>query len=286
MNVFLNDRILPMEEARISPEDRGFLFADGVYEVVLALDGGLVLWEEHLRRMLYGLNELGIAEPDLDLRKVARDLLAANGGGEGRAIVYLQVTRGAAPRSHRYPPAGTPPTVYGYAKAAPDIASQTEQGFGVLSVDDVRWSRCDIKSIGLLANSMAYERAHTEGAKEAVFVREGRIVEGAHTNVFLVIGGELHTPPEGRTMLSGVTRRAVIDLARGLGLPVCERAVHADEVAAAEEVFVTGTTSDVTPVVRWDGRTVGEGVPGPATRRIQAAYRELLRGSAKSLAGV
>jgi len=284
MNVYLNDRILPLAEARLSPEDRGFLFADGVYEVVLAVDGRLFLWEEHLRRLRYGLAELEIDQPAADLEMVARDLLEANGQSEGRAVVYLQVTRGAASRSHRFPPEGTPPTLYGYAKAAPDIAAQVEKGIGVATAEDVRWARCDIKSIALLANSMAYEHAHREGAKEAVFVRDGLLVEGAHTNVFLVADGALSTPPEGRGMLSGVTRRAVLGLAEDLGIPCRVRAVEQSEVDSAEEIFVSGTTSDLTPVVGWDGRVVGGGAPGPVTRRLQAAYADLIAahgGSAK-----
>lgn len=274
MIVYLNGHYLPIEEARVSPNDRGFVFADGVYEVVRAIEGRIFLWDDHLERLRYGLKELRIREPDDSLKEIGLELLRRNGLDTGEAMVYLQITRGECPRSHRLPPAGTVPTVYGFAKPMPDTSDQCESGIGIITVEDLRWGRCDIKSIGLLANSLAYEAACEAGAKEAIFVRDGLLVEGARSNVFFVKQGTLLTPPEGRSMLSGITRKTVISLARELGIPVLVCPVAFSELPAMEEAFVCGTTSDITPVVRRNGEAVGSGLPGAVTRRLQSALRD------------
>jgi D-alanine transaminase len=276
--VFLNGDYLPAADARISPEDRGFLFADGVYEVTRAINGRLFLWDAHLERLHYGLRELRIPAPQLDLAAMSIKLLEQNGLTDGEATIYLQITRGTAPRNHRLPPPETPPTVYAFAKAVPDMSARFAKGIGVITVDDIRWGRCDIKSIALLANSLAYTQAHENDAAEALFIRHSMLIEGAHTNAFIVRDGVLATPPKGN-MLNGVTRNAVIALAREHSIPVHERIIQKRELEDANEVFVTGTTSDVTPVVRIDGHPVATGAPGPVTRRLQAALHTLMKKS-------
>lgn len=274
--VFLNGEYIPADEARISPDDRGFLFADGIYEVTRTINGRLFLWDQHLERLHYGLRELRIPAPQLDLGAMCAGLLDRNQLITCEATIYLQITRGVAPRNHRMPPPETPPTVYAFAKAVPDMSARFANGIAAITVDDVRWGRCDIKTIGLLANSLAYTQAQENDASEALFIRHTLLIEGAHTNVFIVRDGVLATPPKGN-MLTGVTRNAVISLARDLSIPVHERIIQKRELDDACEVFITGTTSDVTPVVKIDGHPVAAGAPGPVTRRLQAALNELMK---------
>ena len=273
MLVHQNGSVVPLAEARISPLDRGFLFADGLYEVALAWRGRLLLWAEHEARLRAGLRAIRLPFDTGPLAAAGEELLRANGLLDGFAVLYVQVTRGAAPRTHGFPDPPVPPTVYMTARAhrlhEEDFAAA---GVGVASVPDIRWARCDVKSTGLLANVLAQQQAHEAGAWEAIFVRDGLAIEGSHTNLFVVRDGELWTHPAGQSILEGVTRNVVLALAPDLGVVVREGAAGLADPASADEVFLTGTTTEVLPVVRVDGRTVAAGPPGPVTRRLRAAY--------------
>ncbi|HEU4628453.1 MAG TPA: aminotransferase class IV, partial [Gemmatimonadaceae bacterium] len=266
---------LPRDEARVSVNDRGFLFGDGAYEVTRAVNGRLFEAERHRRRLARTLRGLQIEVPEAtldELDAVAGRLLRENGLTEGEATIYLQVTRGAAvPRTHHFPPAGTPPTIYLAASRFVPPDALRARGASAVTVPDIRWARCDLKTVNLLPNALAKQRAVAAGADEAIFVRDGVVLEGAHTNVFAVLDGELRTAPATNLILPGVTRDVVLELARTAGLPVREYPLLHDELLAVSELFVTSTTSDVLPVVRVDGRPVGDGAPGSVAQRLHEA---------------
>jgi D-alanine transaminase len=274
MLVFLNGRFVAKEEARVSVDDRGFLFGDGIYEVIRARSGRLFEPDSHFARLAAGLEALRLPAPPQDmgsLRRICGELLERNELMSGDATIYLQITRGAAPRTHHFPKPGTPPTLY--IAAAPFTPSQPAQTDGVRAIThpDIRWARCDLKTVNLLPNAWAKQCAVDAGAAEAVFVRDGVLTDGASSNVFAVIAGDLCTPPLSTYLLPGITRRVVLELAEELGLAPCERPIVLAELRRAEELFLTGTTTDVTPVVRLDDRAVGDGAPGPITRTLQHA---------------
>ncbi len=274
--VYLNGQYLPAEEAKISVDDRGFLLADGVYEVTPAYRGRLFLFDRHLARLERGLAEIRLDFDASGVQEMKRRLLRDNDLDDAEtALVYMQVTRGVAPRTHAFPKDPVPPTVYAFAKAfqrpAPDVWGR---GFRAITYPDQRWGRVDIKSIQLLPNAMAMQAAADAGAQNVVFLREGVVTEGGHANLFAVFDGTVVTHPADHHILHGVTRGFVLELARDLGIPVQERAFTVDDLARADEMFYTGTTTEVYPAVMVDGRAVGDGTVGPVTRRLHAAFME------------
>lgn len=281
MHVYLNGHYIAARDASISPLDRGFLFGDGIYEVVRAIDGRLVEPHRHWTRLARSLRETRIDRPltlgDDEVSTIALRLLEENGLMQGHAIVYIEVTRGSvSPRTHHFPPPGTPPTVFASAAAFTPFDAQRITGVPVILVPDERWARCDIKSVNLLPNAMAKQLAVDAGAWEAVFVRDGTITEGTSSNVFAVIAGELRTHPATPAILGGVTRDVTLATAKTLGIPVAERAFTVAELEGADEAFLTSTTNDVMPVVRVDGTRLGTGEPGAVTRRIGEEVRKRL----------
>ena len=272
--VYLGGEFVPRGRAAVSIDDRGFLCGDAVYEVIRVVRGRFIEPERHLRRLARSLREVGLPAPALDLLGVATDLIRRNDLGGREATVYAQVSRGAAPRQHAFPPSGTPPTVLVTAMPFTPRTDLIASGVAVITLPDVRWSRCDIKSVNLLPNVLAAQRAAEAGAFEAILVRDGVVTEATRSNVLAVVGGVVRTHPTGPLILPGVTREVVLELASGAGIPVREEELGAEELFAAEEVLLTGTTADVTPVVTVDGRAVGEGRPGPVGRRLGALLAE------------
>jgi D-alanine transaminase len=274
--VWLDGVFLPAAEARVSVDDRGFLFGDGAYEVVRVVRGAMFEAERHLRRLDRTLQGIGIGYGRaMELREVAERLLDENRLREDEATVYVQVTRGAAsPRTHHFPPAGTRPTAY--ASAAPFVPFDAlrARGAAVVTVPDIRWARCDLKTVNLLPNTLAKQRAVEAGAAEAVFVRDGIVTEGASSNVWGVVRGVLRTHPMTPAILAGVTREVVLEVARERGLPVEEVPLFLEEVRGLEECFLCSTTLDVMPVVSVDGEPVRGGSPGPVARLLQEGLRE------------
>jgi D-alanine transaminase len=266
--VFLNGRFVPRPEATVSIDDRGFLFGDAVYEVVRVARGSFVEAERHLQRLERSLREIAIPPPRLEPLGVAKELLGRNGLTQGDAVVYLQVSRGAAQRQHAFPSPPVPPTVLMTAAPFQPRPELAERGVAVITQPDLRWSRCDIKSVNLLPNVLAAERAAEAGAFEAILLRDRVVTEATRSNVFALLGGVIRTHPTGPLILPGVTREVVLELAAEAGLSVSEEAVTSAELARADEVFVTGTTSDVMPIVSIDGRRVGSGRPGPVTTQL------------------
>ena len=279
---YVNGRYVPQHEAAVNVEDRGYQFADGVYEVIAAERGRLIDLDRHFERLDRSLCELRIAPPcdHSALAVVLREVLRRNRIADG--IVYLQVTRGVARRNHAFPArARTAMVVTAARKRAPSPAA-VERGVRVITLPDIRWKRPDIKTVSLLPNVLAKQQAVEAGAEEAWFVDDaGRVTEGSSTNAWIVSGpGEVVTRPLGSDILAGVTRRTVIDVARDNNIRVVERSFTVEEVRQAREAFLTSTTSYVMPVVAIDGEKVGDGRPGPVTRLLLDAYRRRIIGGA------
>lgn len=276
--LYLNGRFLPEAEARISPLDRGFLFADAIYEVVRYWKGRPYHLEAHVERMREGLTAIRIqASPDF-FPETGRRLLEENGLADKDAFVYAQVSRGAAPRYHAFPPEGTTPTVFAFAREV-DPPPPAE-GSKVILLTDERWGRCDIKSVMLLPNVLAAQKAREAGAIDAVLVRDGFALEGTKTNVFIVTKGVLRTAPNGPRILPGVTRTSTIAAARRLGLTVEERAFTVEELCSAQEAFLASTTMWTQPIVAVEDRVIGSGKPGPVARMLKEALVAEFQGAA------
>jgi D-alanine transaminase len=272
MIVYFNGAFGPKDEVRVSPDDRGFLFGDGVYEVARTYGGRLFTLKRHLDRLRYSLAQLHITGVDVDgLGGVFQELLDRNELGSRDAMVYFQATRGAAVRSHAFPNPPAKPTMYAYA--APIVPRfDPAKGVAAISVADNRWARCDIKSVSLLANCLANQLAAEAGVFEAIFVRDGVALEGSHTSLFAVIDGEVRTAPLTNYVLPGITRGIVLEICREAGIPVRETPIFTHQLAKAEEVFLAGTTTEVLPVVQIDGRPVAAGRPGKTSNRLREMF--------------
>lgn len=279
--VHVNGRWLPEGEAFVSVFDRGFLMADGVYEVTSVLDGRLVDFAGHMARLRRSLAALSMDLPldDAALLALHREAVARNALSEG--MVYLQVTRGAPPeRDFAWPDPPVPPTLVLFTQAKPGLARGPERGIGVISIPDLRWARRDIKTVQLLYPSWGKMIAKGRGADDAWMVEDGLVTEGTSNNAWIVAGGRLVTRPPSEAILSGITRAAVLRLVAEAGLSLEERPFTLAEAQAADEAFVTSATTFVLPVVRIDDRPVGGGSPGPVAARLRALYVEEARRSA------
>ncbi len=274
---FVNGRFMPLAEARISVEDRGFQFGDGIYELVRTYDGRLYHLKDHLERLEQSAKAIGL--PIVYSKSRWKEILekAHARSGYSDAKVYIQITRGAAPRDHSFPKKVHASVIITVRKLSPLRPELHEKGASVITVPDLRWGRCDIKTINLLPNVMARQKARLAGAFEALFVREGLVMEGAGSNIFAVIHGQIVTPPKGPAILPGITRDLVIAQARETGDPLMEKGMTLEEFLAAEEVFLTGTTTEVLPVVKVDGKTIGDGRPGRTTRRLYHQFLQTTR---------
>jgi D-alanine transaminase len=268
--------ILPLDQVKVSVQDRGFLFGDAVYEVLRLYRGRPFLEQEHFDRLARSLAELRITGVDVDrLRQRMHETIRA--GGFGDATAYLQVTRGAAPRKHAFPKGATPLEVLWIQEYEDVWEGPRREGTGVITHPDLRWHRCDIKSTNLLANLLANQAATEAGCVEALlYLPDGTITEASHSSVFAVAGGALYTTPRAANILPGITRGLVLRLAQRAGIPEREQSLTRAELPRIDEMFLTGTTFEVLPVTRVDGRPVGTGHPGPITRRLQGVYTELV----------
>jgi D-alanine transaminase len=268
--VYLNGEYVPKEQAFVSADDRGFLFGDGIYEVTSVYRGDLFRWDRHLARMQRGVGALRIDFDPAILEEVHNRLIQDNGLAEAQvSYVYAQITRGVAKRSHKFPPDPPPPTVYLFSGEYLRPPRETwEKGYRAVTVYDQRWARRDLKTIQLLANVLGAQQGVDQGVDEIVFVHEGMAIEGSHNNVFMVFGNTLATHPLSNQILPGITREVVIEMAAEMGYEVQERPVPVSEMFTADEMFHTGTLSEVKPCVEVDGRPIGDGKVGPVTRAI------------------
>jgi D-alanine transaminase len=270
----LNGKQMLLAHATIPALDRGFLFGDAVYEVLRVYRGRPWLMEEHFQRLARSLDAIRIRGVDLNrLRQQVLDTIAA--GPFVEATVYIQITRGVAPRTHVFP-ADTRPLEFLFVQEFSDhYAPARQTGAAVITLPDIRWDRCDIKSTNLLANILAAQTAKEAGCREALFyLPDGTLTEGTHTSFFGVLNGALLTAPTSPAILPGITRGLILRLAQQTGIPVQEHVLKRDDLGRVSELFLTGTTSEILPIVRVDDQPVGEGIPGPITRRLQAAYAQ------------
>jgi D-alanine transaminase len=272
--VYLNGAFVPRSEASISVDDRGFLLGDGIYEVTPFYEGVPFGFDGHVARLKRGLEFMRIDFDVSVLEDVHRSLIARNAlDAAPRSMVYLQITRGAAPRTHYFPEGDVTPTVYANARAWSRPADDVwGRGFTAITTPDRRWSRVDIKTICLLPNALAFQAARDVGADDAILVRDGVALEGAHQNFWAVIDDAVVTHPTTHHILPGITRAVVLELAREAGIPVEERPIAVEELATAQELFFTGTTGEVRPCVEVDGRPVGQRRVGDVTRALSDAF--------------
>jgi D-alanine transaminase len=276
--ILSHDRILDDGDVRISPLDRGYYFGDGVYEVLRIYNGRFYTWHKHIDRFLRSLDAVRIPLPyPIDrLAELLEELRVACGVRDGS--LYVQITRGEAPRSHAFPESCSP-VLIAWCNSFPRHLDVMREGIDVVTVEDIRWLRCDIKSLNLLPNVLAKQEAKEKGADEAVLHRNGTVTEGSSGNLMIVKGGAVRTHPADHLILPGVTRAVTIELASKLKISVREEAFRVSELMEADEVFVTGTTVEVCPVKSVDGRKIKDGKPGPVTRRLQEAFEKTIPGA-------
>ena len=269
---YVNGEMIPLDQAKISIQDRGFLFGDGIYEVTAVVGGRLVDYDNHTARLIRSLNAIELPCPVTSgrLLQLHHDIISANKLDEG--LIYLQITRGSAERDFSFP-AETHASLVMFTQAKPVIDNPwVKTGIKVVTTPDLRWKRCDIKSVSLLAQVIAKQEAAKAGAQEAWMVRAGKITEGSASSAYIVKNDEIITKPLSNAILPGVTRMALLDLARSHKLKLSQRAFTLAEAYAADEAFITAATNFVMPVVAIDGRPIGSGKPGQHSLALRKAY--------------
>jgi len=289
--VYLNGAFVAPEAARVSAFDRGFVFGDGVYEVIPVYGGKAFRLSHHLQRLEASLAAIGLGNPltHSGWGAMFAELIRANSGdvqgrtsaagsgmpgAAGDQSIYLQVTRGVAPRDHAFPNDASP-TVFAFSQPLkPPDTAQLTVGIAAITLPDNRWQRCDIKAIALLANVLLRQQAQARGAVEAILVRDGFLTEGAASNIFAVRAGRLLTPPRGPFILPGITRDLILELANTHGVDCRETAVSETDVMTADELWMTSSTKEILPITRLNGRPVGDGRPGPMQARFRKLYED------------
>ena len=275
--VFLNGEFMPASSAAISPLDRGFIFGDGIYEVIPAYGRRPFRLAEHLERLRHSLDGVRIEPPysDEQWSGILHELVQRN--HEDDQSIYLQVTRGVAKRDHAFPQ-GVRPTVFAMTSPLVPVPAEIRSG-GVtgITLDDIRWEYCHLKTTSLLPNILLRQQALDQGAAEAILIRRGEVTEGAASNLFVVLDGVLVTPPKGPRLLPGITRDLIIEIAAGNGIDCREGTVTSADLSRAQEIWLTSSTREILPVTRLDGREVGGGRPGPLWTRMIALYQDYKR---------
>lgn len=269
---FMNGQFVNRDELAISIDDRGYYFGDGVYEVMKIYDGELFTIEEHIQRLFRSAREIKLTIPftSEQLINVAHELIQLNKVRNGH--IYVQVTRGVDARQHHFPAAEVPAVVTAYAVETARPLSDMKKGVSVKSVKDIRWLRCDIKSLNLLGSVLAKEEAREAGCTEAILHRDGIVTEGASTNMFGVKDGVVFTHPATNLILAGITRQVILDLCQELNIVVREQAFTLEEAVLMDEFFYTSTNVEVMPVIEIDGQVIGNGERGPMTKQLQEAF--------------
>lgn len=278
VTVYLNGQFLHKEQAFISPDDRGFYFADGVYEVIKYYHGYPFCMNRHLERLANSLSEIRIPFEKLnELADTCYKLIEINQLKNEDSGIYMQITRGASVRKHSFPDNDVKPTVYIYTFPMPSFSNEMEKGIKVIVREDIRWHRCNIKSIALLPNTMMFQEAFEQGAFETLLVREGNFTEATHSNILFVKEGTIHTHPDSNLILPGITKSVVFSICKEHGIRVNEVPVKAADLSAYDECFITGTGSEIMPVIRIDDTVVGNGKPGPVTRFLQNEFLKITK---------
>jgi len=275
--VYLNGAFLPLEKATVSPLDRGFMFGDGVYEVIPVYRRRPFRLPEHLDRLEHSLRGIRLASPlSYDGWQSVLDELVQRNDGDDQSI-YLQITRGVAARDHSFP-VDCPPTVFAMSTPLPESKpAASSAGVGAITLEDIRWQHCDLKTIALLPNILLRQQAIEAGAAEAILVRDGQVTEGAASNVFCVVAGMLITPPKGPRLLPGITRDLIVELAAAHEIACREQALTTETLATADEIWLTSSTKEIVPVIRLNGTPIGDGTPGPVWSRMNRLYQDFKR---------
>lgn len=272
--VYLNGEFLPDDQACVPVLDRGFIFGDGVYEVIPAFGDRLFRLDEHLQRLSNSLDAVRIPNPmdNAQWAEVLAELVHRNGDGD--QSLYLQITRGSAQRDHAMPDNPTPTVFAMCTPLKPQPTEIIETGVAAITLDDIRWQRCHIKAISLLPNILLRQEALDQGAAEAILIRDGLATEGAASNLFAVIDGVLITPPTGPFLLPGITRDLVLELAAANDIPHREGDIRRDDLLKAEEIWLTSSTKEILPVTQLDNQAVADGKPGPLFKTLLALYQQ------------
>lgn len=274
--VFLNGEFLTKDNAKISPDDRGFIFADGVYEVIKYYKGNPFCYEEHLARLKRSLSEINIKFPSLEsFKNIFSELLTRNNLNHSDSGIYLQITRGANKRVHHFPK-DIEPTVYIFAFEFPSNHEKLENGIKVITSEDIRWLRCDIKSVSLLPNTMLYNNAFESGAGECILIRNGVVTEATHSSVLGVKNGVVITHPLSNLVLPGITRKVALNICEKNNIPFKERPIKEKELFDLDELFIAGTGSEITPVIQVNNSFIGSSIPGDITKFIQKKFFEMV----------
>ncbi len=273
---FINGAFVPLAEAKVSIEDRGFQFGDGVYEVIRTYKGHPFSLDAHLARLDRSAAALELTQPYSRAEWTCHVMEGVKRAAYPEAKIYIQITRGVAPRDHAFSDDVTPTVVMTVREFHPLDRLIQATGVEAMTTEDIRWGRCDIKSVNLLANVLARQQVKRARVFEAILINAGLVTEGAVSNVMVVQGGTVVTAPEGPRILSGITRAVVLDLALSEGLSFQERFVSQADLHEADEVFLTGTTVEVLAVIRIDGKIIGDGRPGPITQRLAASFTSLV----------
>jgi D-alanine transaminase len=275
-NILLyDDRLIQRKEAWIDVEDRAFQFGDGVYEVIRVYNGKAFYLQEHMMRFKRSANEVQIAPP-YPIEKLTQLLLElVEQSGLKQGNIYLQVSRGTAPRSHAFPQQ-VRPLIIAYPQPSLRPDKELSQGVAAITTEDIRWLRCDIKSLNLLGAVLAKQKAVDQHAHEAILIRDGVVTEGSSTNIFIVKDDILWTHPANHLILHGITRKITLQLADELGIPISFEPFSKETLLSANECMMTSTTMEICPIVSIDGQTIGSGTPGPVTRQLQKAFNELI----------
>ncbi|HEY5536771.1 MAG TPA: aminotransferase class IV [Ignavibacteria bacterium] len=276
MIIYFNGNYINEEDCFISPYDRGFLFADGIYEVIKYTGKKFFEFDSHLSRLNNGLEFLKINyNESWKLLEICNELISINNFKNSLATVYIQITRGISkPRNHLFPEIGTPPTVLvNVSELKPEDG---KSGFRVILTEDIRWSGCNIKSTLLLPNVLARQKSYENNADEALLVRDGLITEGSHTNFCAIRDGNLYTTPLSNNILPGITRKVVLNICREIGIPIFEISIKADELNLYSELFLTSTKMDIVPVLQVGDRLINNGIPGPVTVKLSKILKELI----------
>jgi D-alanine transaminase len=279
MTVYLNGQFMPLEDARIPVLDRGFIFGDGVYEVIPVYSRRAFRLAEHLKRLQHSLDGIRLKNPhgDEEWSKLIGELIARNEGED--QYLYLHITRGVAKRDHAFPSPPVPPTVFMMSNPLPPPPTELlAAGIGAVTAQDNRWLRCDIKSIALLPNVLLRQKAVDAGCAETVLIRdEGFMTEGAASNIFVVKDGKLLAPPKDNLMLPGITYDVILELAAANDIPHEVRRISRQEVFSADELLLTSSTKEVLPITMLDGKPVGSGKPGPVFALMHRLYQDFKR---------
>ncbi|WP_462411270.1 D-amino-acid transaminase [Neobacillus sp. Marseille-QA0830] len=274
----VNGKMINRTEAKVDMEDRGYQFGDGVYEVIRVYQGKLFTLEEHLARLERSLAEISIKPPYTiqELTEMLYELVEKNNLDTG--IIYMQITRGVAPRNHAFPSGEVTPSLTAYTKELARPLAQLKSGVKTILTEDIRWLRCDIKSLNLLANVLAKQKAAENNCYEAIQHRGQEVTEGSSSNVFIIKNGVVITHPSTQLILKGITKDVILKQCENLQIPVEERVFSLDELSGADEVFLSSTTSEVMPIIEINGNTVKDGHPGPVTKKLQEAFVQVIAG--------